>query len=449
MAIYRAALSLLLGDPAATLQHAREALGRLDPGDEVAHAAASALLGLASWTEGDLDAAHAAYVTCSASFLREGYLSDVLGCAIPLGDIRVTQGRLREATDTFHRALHVTGQDGDVQRASALRGAADVYVGLGMLHCEHDDLAAARECLERSRALGEHNGLPQHRYRWRVAMARVLEAEGDADGAAALLDEAEQVYVGDFLPDVRPVAALKARSALARGRLQDASDWVRRRGLTPEDSLSYQQELEQVTLARVLIARSAAERSEELLGQASRLLDRLLEAAEAGGRWGTVIEVLVLQALAHQAAGDIESALASLQRALTLAEPEGYVRVFLDEGAPVVRLLEAAAQRGVCMAYVRALLGRAAGVTRSPGRTPVPAPANGLVDALSERELVVLRLLATDLTGPEIARELVVSLNTVRTHTRNVYAKLGVSGRRAAVRRAEELDLVQVGRRRS
>ena len=144
----------------------------------------------------------------------------------------------------------------------------------------------------------------------------------------------------------------------------------------------------------------------------------------------------MLQALAQQMRGDVRGALAPLERALSLAEPEGYVRIFVDEGPAMASLLEAAEQHGIARDYVRRLRIAFSG-------TEVPTHATqGLVDPLSQRELDVLRLLGTDLSGPDIARELVLSLNTVRTHTKNIYAKLGVNNRRAAVRRAEELDLM-------
>ena len=151
---------------------------------------------------------------------------------------------------------------------------------------------------------------------------------------------------------------------------------------------------------------------------------------------GSVIEILVLQALAHQAQGDSPPALVSMERALTLAEPEGYVRMFVDEGSPMAALLREAAKHSTAPNYVSQL--RAA-FGKAKGSSPV---TQSLIDPLSKRELAVLRLLGTELNGPEISRELVVSLNTVRTHTKSIYSKLGVNSRRAAVRRAEELDLL-------
>jgi LuxR family maltose regulon positive regulatory protein len=166
-------------------------------------------------------------------------------------------------------------------------------------------------------------------------------------------------------------------------------------------------------------------------------LRRLLVAAEAGGRTGSAIEILVGLALAHQAAGDHSSAAVALDRALARAEPEGWVRIFVDELPALAPLLRAAARQGATGAHARTVLA-AAPVDAVP---PAGAPRSGLVDELSPRELDVLRLLRSDLSGPEIARELIVSLNTVRTHTKNIYMKLGVNTRREAVRRAAELDL--------
>jgi LuxR family maltose regulon positive regulatory protein len=217
------------------------------------------------------------------------------------------------------------------------------------------------------------------------------------------------------------------------GRIREVLAWARAEGLSVDDEPSYLREYEHVTLARALLAQAEVDRS---LEHATDLLDRLLKAADAGGRTGTVIEILVLLSLAHRLRGDVPAALARLQRALALAEPEGYVRVFLDEGEPILELLQTRAHRNVASTYAAALLDAAAGARARKPKT------QKLVDPLSERELDVLHLLGSDLGGPEIAGELVVSLNTVRTHTKNIYAKLGVNNRRAAVSRGEELDLL-------
>jgi len=434
--LYRAALALAGGDVLGTVKHARRALDLSLDDDHLRRASAAGLLGLAYWAGGDLEAGHSAYAECMAGLYRAGYVADTFGCAIALADIRRAQGRLGEAMRTYEQALQRANEQG----GPALRGTADMYVGMSEVLRERDDLPAATQHLLRSRELGEHTGLPQNPYRWRVAMARIREAQGDLDGALDLLGEAERLYVSDFFPNVRPVPALRARVFLAQGALGEALGWASERGLSVDDDLSYLREFEHITLARVLLARHAAEPAERSLDEATRLLGRLRQAAEAGARTGSVIEILVLQALAHQSKGAIGAAIASLHRALTLSEPEGYVRIFVDEGPPMASLLRAVAKQGIAPSYVRRLL---AALNKTLENTGASTPLKqGLIEPLSARELDVLRLLGTDLDGPDIARELIVSLNTVRTHTKHIYEKLGVSNRRAAVSRAKELDML-------
>jgi len=438
IAIYRAALARALGDVAGTVTYARRALDLLRDDDHLGRGAAAGFLGLVHWTSGDLEAAHQSWATAMASLLKAGHVSDAIGCSIALADIRTVQGRLREATSIYERGLELAAGPGE----PALRGAADMHVGLSEVHRERNDLAAAAQHLRQSQELGEHAGLAQNRYRWCVATARMREAEGDLDGALDLLDDAERLYVSDYFPNVRPIAALKARVWVAEDRWAEALGWAREQGLSADDDLSYLREFEHVTLARALLARSRRTPADGSWDEAMALLDRLLDAAEQGQRGRSVIEILVLQALAHEARRDVRATVVPLERAVALAEPEGYVRVFVDEGGPIAVLLEDAARRRLAPGYVRQLL---AALGRTKARAPVQ---EGLIEPLSQRELEVLRLLGTDLGGPEIANQLVVSLNTVRTHTRNIYAKLGVNNRRAAVRRAEELDLLTRSRSR-
>ncbi len=431
--MYRAGQALARGDAPGTVRHAQRAIELALEDDHLCRASAAGLLGLVYWGSGDLEAGHRAYSACVEGLRRAGFIADILGCSIALADIRSTQGRLGEALRTFEQALQLA----DEQGGSVLRGTADMYVGMSEIARERGDLPTATQLLLRSQELGEHTGLPQNPYRWRVAMARVREAEGDLSGALDLLNEARRLYVSDFFPEVRPVPAMRARVWIAQGSLGEALGWARERGLSVDDSLSYLREFEHITLARLLLARHQSERAEPSLQEAARLLERLLLAAEAEGRTGRVIEILVLRALAHQALGDIPAALGFLDRAVTLAEPEGYVRVFVDEGQPMASLLRAVAKQGTRRDYVRRLLAAASGIEHN-------APTEqGLIEPLSERELDVLRLLGSELDGPAIARELMVSLNTMRTHTKNIYAKLAVTNRRAAVRRAAELDLLR------
>jgi len=442
---YRAALALVGGDLSGAVRRAAKALGQASADDRITPASASAILGLASWAGGDLDVAHRAYSAAADGLERTGHLADVLGCTITLADIELTQGRLGDAERSFQRALALIPRG-----SSPLRGTADMYVGLSRVAWERGDLAGAADHLRRAEQLGDQAGLPQNPYRWRVALAQLRQAEGDVATALGLLEDAERVYVGDFNPDVRPVAATRARMMAAAGDLDGARTWVHRRGVSATDEPAYLREYEHITLARILLADHAASGSATSLSQAAGLLDRLLTAAEAGGRTGTTIEVMTLRVLAHEARGAHHEALSSLDRALTLAEPEGYTRIFIDEGKPMIELLKRLSGASRDPSFVQRLLAAmtdpTTAATGSPtgGRADARAgspPQATLVDPLSHRELDVLRLLATELDGPAIARHLGVSLTTVRTHTQHIYTKLGVANRRSAVHRAHQLNL--------
>jgi len=443
IAIYRAAQAQAIGDLVNAVDYARQVLDLVGEDDHLLRGAAAGFLGLAYWTRGDLEAAHGSWADCMASLQKAGHISDMTGCAIAMGDIRRTQGRLRDAMSTYEHVLQLTTEQG----THALRGAADMHVGMSEVLREQNDLDAARQHLQSSRDLGEHLGLAQNPYRWCAAMARIREAEGDPVAALDLLDEAERLYVSDYFPNVRPIAAQKARLWIVAGRLDEALGWAREAGLSAKDDLSYLHEFEHITHARLLLAQSVRDRAGESMQRAKEFLERLMEAAEAGGRSGSLIEILLLLALAHQARGDLPAARPPLERALSLAEPEGYLRIVVGEGDPMAVLLRDAAKRGFAPPYVARLLSVLGEVEDRPPAASAGQTDQALIEPLSERELVVLRLLASDLDGPDIARELVVSLNTIRTHTKNIYAKLGVHDRRAAVRRAADLDLLSRTRR--
>lgn len=437
IAVYRAGMALVRGDVPAVMNYARRALDLVPEDDPLPRGAATALLGLALWRNGELEEARRMFADGIASVQLSGAISDAINGSIALAEIRMAQGRLREAMRIYERGLQLAADHGEPN----LRGTADIYVGMGELCREHDDLEAAARYLARSKEQGEHTGFPQYRCRWRVAMARIREAEGDWNDAHELLCEAESLYVDDFFLNVRPIAALKARVRIKQGRLGEALDWAREQGLSALDELSYLREFEHITLARVMLAQYGSDRADRTVLEAIGLLERLLQAAEDGGRTGSAIEILAVQAVARHMQGDIPAALELLKRALTLAEPEGYVRIFADEGRPMEDLLEAAANKGIAPGYVQRLL---TAFGNDEGGMPAnPVIREPLREPLSERERDVLRLLRTDLSGPDMARELRVSLNTLRTHTKNIYEKLEVNNRRAAVRRAEELKLLK------
>ncbi len=243
IAIYRAASALALGDVHDTVKYARQALELVPEEEHLGRGAAAGFLALVYWRSGDLEAAHRSWSDCMARLQKAGYLSDAIGSAISLADIRIAQGRLREAMSTYERGLQLATEQGGL----VVRGTADMYVGMSELKRERNELNAATQHLLISKELGELAGLPKNPYRWRVVMARIRQAQGDLDSALDLLDEAERLYVSDFSPNVRPVAAWKTRVWIAQGRLGEALSWAREQGLSADDDLIYLRESIQTT----------------------------------------------------------------------------------------------------------------------------------------------------------------------------------------------------------
>jgi LuxR family maltose regulon positive regulatory protein len=467
IAMTRAYNAQVRGDLSATVKYAELALQRIPEDNLFSRAQATITLEVVNWTRGDLEAARSALVDWINSMQKAGNFVFAVASAFALADILVVLGRLREAVQTYQQALQRAAKHGkDAQQITAHH-----YLGLALLYHEMGEDTAAAEHLQKAEEMGKQTTLVDWSYRWLVAQARLKESRGDLESALALLDEARPLYVKTLIPYTHPIDALKANIYLKQGRLDQAQDWVRKRGLSTDDAITYLNEFEHLVLARGLIAQYQSGRSNDSLFQSIGLLERLLKAAEAQSRTGSVIEILVTQAVArfasanHQAAAlkereNLTLALASLERALALAEPEGYLRHFVDEGEPVHSLLldfrtrmerQPIGQGHALLVYVERLLS-AFGSTEEiyalarPQKVDrikpeVHAAKIALFEPLSERELEVLRLLRTELSGPEIASQLVISPNTFRTHTRNIFSKLGATNRRAAVRRAEELDL--------
>ena len=445
IAIGRAYIAQALGNIPETVVYASRVL-ELTEADPFRHSQASMMLGMTYWASGDLEAADRVFAEYTMKLQTAGNIPDAISTSVVLADIRLALGHLHKAINTLEQLLKFVMDHGEPIPLDA----ADLHRELSKLYLEQGNLEAAAQHLQRGRELGEKAQLPVSRYRLYIDQARLKTAQGDLEGALALLDEAQRLYIRSPLPDFCPISAMKARIWVAQGKLTTALEWVHEQGLSVADAPSYLREFEHVTLTRILIDQYQSEQVDSSIHAAMQLLDRLLQAAEEGNRMGSVIEILELQALAHQAQGDIPSALAPLERALALAAPEGFVRVFVDEGETMriliadIRLQIEKRKRGQnqrMIDYVEKLL------MSFPQPVVVSQFAirnqkSEIVEPLSERELEVLRLLRTDLSGPEIARECMLSLSTIRTHTQHIYAKLGVKDRRAAVRRAEELGLL-------
>ena len=439
IALLRAARSLARGDdmPEA-VKNARRVL---DLAPEDAHlmlGGATSVLGLAAWASGDLESARRMTTDGMAKVRLAGYISSAIGGSIVLADIQIAQGCLHEAMTTYERALQWATEPG----APVQRGAADMYVGMSALHREHNDLETATQCLLTSQALGELARLPQNPYRWCTAMAHIHEAQGDLDGALNLLDQAERLFDSNFSPNVRPIATRKTRLWVVQGRLGEALGWAREQGLSVENELSYLREFDHITLARVLLACCQSDRADASIAEIMKLLERLLKDAEEGGRMGSVIEILILQASAYHAQGDLPAALLTLQHALALAEPQGYVRMFLDEGSNMMQLIREASAREIMPDYTDKLLAAFEAEKRKGEDKPDLPPAKILIESLSQRESTILQLIAQGLSNREIGERLFLALDTIKGHNRKIFDKLQVQSRTEAIARARELGLL-------
>jgi LuxR family maltose regulon positive regulatory protein len=280
-----------------------------------------------------------------------------------------------------------------------------------------------------------------------ATLAWIQYANGDCEAARATADEAARAVPSPNVVSLfNPGPAERARLLLALGEIDEVDRWVAARGLRETDPPSYPREREQLVLARLLLARESAER-------ALPLLDRLHAAAATQGRTGSVIEVRVLQALAFEATSTTDCALDALQDALTLAEPEGYLAAFADEGAPMADLLRrfvSSAQRGFRPTATEEVVGyavRLLAVASRAGhgheiRVARISGAAVLVEPLTEREGEVLLLLAEGRSNREIADQLVVTLDTVKKHLTHIFGKLDASSRTQAVARARGLHLL-------
>jgi LuxR family transcriptional regulator, maltose regulon positive regulatory protein len=374
-----------------------------------------------------------------------------------LARLRVMQGRLRQAGATYEEALRLVSEAGEMRE---LLGGPKYYFGMGDLHREWNDLGAAESHLQQGMELVK--GLltvdADAILLGYLSMARLQQSLGDGDRALATLEEFADLarQRNFFAPLLAHVAAAQARVWLARGDLTAAVHWAETSGLRADDEPNYLKEEEHLTFARVLIARGPEDPSGRLSDAALGLLDRLLRAAEDGGRMGGAIEILVLRALAMQKRGGPSESLSTLERALILAEPEGYVRVFVDEGAPMAALLSELLKvrrkgprdgRGrALLSYVRRLLGAFEAPYKSTGPPASMGSASStdrpLLDPLTARERVVLALIAAGLSNREIAARLFVEVSTVKSYANSIFRKLGVESRTQAVAEAHALHLI-------
>ena len=437
IAAARAYHAQAVGDITATIKQAQQALDLLPQEDYLGRAIPYALLGLAYWTSGNLDAAFRALADSMSGFQKAGNKLLAISGTFGLADMRIVQGRLHDAVKLYEQALQLVTTQGEPY----VQGTADLYLGLSDLHREMGHQDVANQLLQKSQAVQSQAGEKVYFYRLSFYQAQLNAKQGAFEVALQLLAQAETLFAQIHIPDMRPVSALRARFWVAQGDLSKALRWIDENNLSEVDTLSFLREYEHITLARILIAQFKSEPENHDPKVIQTFLAKLLHAAKDSGRIGSVIEILLLQALVFHAQKDNVAALVALEQALIVAEPEGYCRIFLYEGAPIEQLLSEAAIQGVMPSYVGELLAAFKAEKRET-QSNLTSPDQPLLDPLSQRELEILSLIAAGLKNKEIAEQLIISLNTVLYHAKNIYSKLGVNKRMLAVAKAKELDLI-------
>ena len=442
IAFLRASLARLRGDAALAAGYDRQALAQLGEDDWLLRSFVRWNLAVVDWLHGRLGPAERGLAEVLAERRAAG---EAFGGFLPmrarhdLGEVQRAQGNLDAAAATYRQALDMAGESSQV----ALMGPA--HVGLAQVLYERDELTAALDHATRGVTLCQQLAFTAALASGLAVVARIRHAQGDAAGAREAMGEAGRIGLSpQVITLFNPVPSQRARLLLAQGDVSAAAQWTAAAGLSSDDEPDYPREPAYLVLARVLLAQNDP-------GPALPLLQRLLDAAASQGRTGSIIEIQALRALALAAQGDHASALGALAEALTLARRYGYVRVLADEGTPMRALLtqlsaarpgQQHAARRIDPGYLAALL-RACGQADAapPPRRAAAAPP-GLAEPLTDRELDVLRLIAAGKSNQRIAHDLVVAVDTVKTHVTHILRKLGAANRTEAAARARQLGLI-------
>lgn len=416
IAAVRATVALVRYQPEVMIIQSRRALEYLHADNLPIRSRALRTLGFAYHLNGDRPAARRFYTEALAIQQTHGNIHLTVSALTGLGNVQESENELYQAAETYRRALQLLS---DQQPPNA----DQEYIGLARILYEWNELDTAEQYGQQSLLLTQQYDRAVDRgVVCEVFLARLKLARGNIADAGNLLEKAEQTARQQgFVQRMPDIAATQALLLLRRGDLATAAQ------LTQKYNLLLSQ-------ARILIAQGNP-------ATALALLEPYRQQMEAKAWPDERLKALVLQAVAHWAYKEKDKAVRVLNDALALAEPGGFIRIFVDEGRPMEQLLCEAATLGVMPDYVRKLRAVFEVEKRENDDQPNPSPAKRLIEPLSERELEVLRLLRSELSGPEMAEYLAVSLNTLRTHTKNIFTKLGVNNRRAAIRRAEELDL--------
>ncbi len=440
IAAVRAFIASFRGDVPAIIQQAQQALAHLPDQDLIWRSSAAIALGDAHAFQGDMTAAYQARLAAAQACQAAGDIYFVMIANLKLAITLRAQGRLQPTIEMCNQQMQLAEEKG-ISQSSAVGWCLAV---LGEVLAELNDLDGALQQVQRGIELVER-GTDLAMLGWSyLCLARVLFSRQEFAEIEAIIQKMAQLTQEADVPSwvTTQMAIWQARLWLQQGKYELASQWAAESGLDANGenkSLSntgYYLLIEYTTLARILLTLGR-------LAEATELLQQLFEQAQTGKQTTRMVEILILRALVLQAGGETNTAVTTLEQALTLAEPCGFIRTFVDEGPSMARLLYEALSQGIAPDYVRRLL--AAFPVSEPEQTTPPKPDHSelaWIEPLSEREVEVLQLIAEGLSNKEISSRLYLSLNTVKTHTRNIYGKLGVNSRIQAVARARDLEIL-------
>ena len=408
------------------VRYVETALDIIPHEDQYMQAQASSILSTTYWASGELDKSFELMSNWVNAAQQAGNIVFAVAASFGKADILITQGRLRDAMQVYQTALSLAAEHGAEQHT------AHHHLGLGLLHHEMGEDEPAAHHLQKAFELGRQTTIVDWMYRKSLAQAYLKESEGDLRSALELLNDAQRFYVRTPIPNLRPVEAMQARIHIKQNHLNKAQAWAHQSGLSLQEKPIFLNEFGYLTFARIMLAENQNDQHFQTMLQ---MLESLLKQAESQNRLRSRIDILITQALAFSAK-DSAKALAALEQALTLAEPEGYLRLFVDEGKPMAELLSKF-KSSKLQQYANGIL-----AALTPSLHPSSFSIQPLIDPLSDRELEVLRLIAQGLSNQEITQKLVVALSTVKGHNLRIFAKLQAKSRTEAVARARELGLL-------
>jgi LuxR family maltose regulon positive regulatory protein len=426
----RGYLALAQGEIEVAITYTKNALTLFPQGENYNKEIVMIMLGLAQWTNGNLDDAYNTITRGTKNIAME------IMIAVVLAEISIEQGKFHQASLIYEKAINKLTNKGHLYQVML----ASFYLGLGNIELQRGNLVEVDALLHKSEIYAKTGAPPNWQCKWYLLKAIYFESQCEFSKALDMYNKSELYYFNDPLPDTIPLKAAKVRVFLKQGNIKVAMEWIKKQHLTIEGELSYLREFEHITWIRVMIAEFRNFNNIQALGDAKRLIKRLLQEIIKGKRISKVIELYILQALVDDLCGELDLAIASLKNALKLGEAEEYIQMFIDEGLQLYQILSQIVAKETNSIYLlrlyemfkeSILLDKAEVNTSQQG-----------IEKLTKREKEILLLIDEGLSNQEISERLFLALSTVKNYNRSLFGKLEVKSRTSAINKSRELGLI-------